>query len=784
VHEAHCPAHGRSVPLLPILELFRGYFGIGELDTPQAAREKVAGRLLLLDRDFESYLPLVWDFLRVPDPERPVAELDAETRQQLLSEVMRQVARARSERSPVVLLIDDLHWIDTASDAFLAQLIESLRGTRTLLLMNFRPEYRADWMQQRDYLQLPLTPLGSDAIRDLVTQLLGADESVAKLPAAIEARTAGNPFFTEEVVQTLIESGQLQGERGSFRLVRPVENLEIPESVHSVLAARIDRLPELDKHVLQTASVVGKNFPRPLLGQIANLPDAELDTALRRLCEAEFLYERSLYPIAEYAFKHPLTHEVAYGSPLAETRRGVHRALASALEQEELPNASLLAHHWDEADAPEPAVRWHKIAAEETGFSDPEATKRHWQRVSELLTRLPESAQNLIARSNVLAEILWVEMRLNPQRERAHSLYTQSIAAAEHAGDLASLARARFAYSNFLLYSGQTGSLELARRAVDEADRSGDRAVRICTRWALAINAFFTGRAEEAFQAASEGIELSQGDLFLGREIVGYSPYLFLKGVRAGANALLGRFDAAQIDLADSLSEQGAAHRTLRAVVEPFGAVIHSLSGDRRAALAHANASLEAFSATAGTAAGEVWVHYSLGLAHIDDGQPQRAIELLEHSMRVAREADSFLQAIPQALILCARAHLALANPEAAEGALEEALAIAEALSDPLALALGRLTCAELELTRAQPDLLAAEREVTAAAKLMTANQLIGHFPRTHLHRAAICRAARDEAGWRSELETAGSLYREIGATHHIEGIEARLADYAGASGV
>jgi class 3 adenylate cyclase len=277
VHQAHCPAHGKTVAYLPVLELLRGYFGLADGDSPRAAREKIAGRLLLLDRAFDAALPLIWDFLRVPDAERPVEELDPTVRQQQLHDFFRRLVRARSEREPAVLFFDDLHWIDSASDVLLAQLVDAARGTRTLWLVNFRPEYRAEWMQRSDYQQLPLTPLGSEAIRALLGQLLGSDP-------------------------------------------RPAAEIGVPATVQSVLAARIDRLPEREKQVLQTASVIGQRFSGPILGRVVEVSDGELSAALHTLTNAEFLYTEALYPEVEYSFKHPLAQEVAYRSQLAERR--------------------------------------------------------------------------------------------------------------------------------------------------------------------------------------------------------------------------------------------------------------------------------------------------------------------------------------------------------------------------------------------------------------------------------------------------------------------------------
>jgi class 3 adenylate cyclase len=211
VYDAHCVAHGRMIPFLPVLELLRGYFGITDQDGDEPARRKVAGTLLLLDPALTDALPLLLDFLGVPDPERPVPRMDPEARQRQLFELTRRLVHARSRREPAVLLIDDLHWIDGASEGFVETAVEALAGTRTLFLVNFRPEYHASWTQKSYYQQLPLLPLGPEAIAELLASLLGTDPSLAGLVELIRERTGGNPFFIEEIVQSLMEAGTLQG---------------------------------------------------------------------------------------------------------------------------------------------------------------------------------------------------------------------------------------------------------------------------------------------------------------------------------------------------------------------------------------------------------------------------------------------------------------------------------------------------------------------------------------------------------------------------------------------
>jgi adenylate cyclase len=292
------------------------------------------------------------------------------------------------------MLFEYCHWMDPASKAFLTEWVEAIGASGRLLVVNFRPEYRAAWMQKSYYRQIALTPLGPEAIRELLSDLLGNDESTAGLGDTIHARSGGNPFFAEEIVQTLIESGSLQGSRGSYRLTTPAARLDVPPSVRGLLGARIDRLDERDKQVLQ--------FSEPILRQVLAAtagnapPDTQLAEALATLRTREFVHETALYPVAEYSFKHPLTQEVALGSQLQERRRQIHAAVAEAIAATHADrldeHAALLAHHCTQAGGTLAAAQWHARAATFLARSDVTESARHWQQAREVLHGRAQSA--------------------------------------------------------------------------------------------------------------------------------------------------------------------------------------------------------------------------------------------------------------------------------------------------------------------------------------------------------------------------------------------------------
>jgi tetratricopeptide (TPR) repeat protein len=238
-----------------------------------------------------------------------------------------------SQVQPLLLVFEDLHWIDTETQALLETLVESLPTARLLLLVNYRPEYQHGWGSKTYYTQLRLDPLPPASAADVLRALVGDDPSLAPLTPLLIARTEGNPFFLEESVRTLVETGGLVGEPGAYRLAQPLQSIQVPATVQAVLAARIDRLPPEEKWLLQTAAAIGTDVPFLLLQAIAELPVATLHSSLAHMQAAEFLYETSLFPERVYTFKHALTHEVAYGSLLQERRRLLHARIVEALEQ-------------------------------------------------------------------------------------------------------------------------------------------------------------------------------------------------------------------------------------------------------------------------------------------------------------------------------------------------------------------------------------------------------------------------------------------------------------------
>jgi class 3 adenylate cyclase/tetratricopeptide (TPR) repeat protein len=333
VLESASVSYGKATPYFPVLNLLRRYCHLEDGDDARTVRAKVTGQVLTLDSALQEAIPALLSLLDVIPENDPFLQLDPPQRRQRTLNALKQVLLRESQVQPLVLVFEDLHWIDTETQALLDSLIESLPSARVLLLVNYRPEYQHGWGSKTYYTQLRLDPLPPASASILLQALLGDDPSLAPLTQFLIARTQGNPFFLEESARTLVEMQVLVGERGAYRLVQALPGIQVPATVQAVLAARIDRLPPEEKQLLQTAAVIGTEVSMPLLEAIVELPEEILHRGLAHLQAAEFLYETHLFPECIYTFKHALTHEVAYGSLLQERRQVLHARVVAGLER-------------------------------------------------------------------------------------------------------------------------------------------------------------------------------------------------------------------------------------------------------------------------------------------------------------------------------------------------------------------------------------------------------------------------------------------------------------------
>jgi class 3 adenylate cyclase/tetratricopeptide (TPR) repeat protein len=528
VLESSAVSYGKAIPYFPVLDLLKAYFRIEERDDSRTIREKVAGKLMTLDAAFQPAIPIFFSLLDVPGDDPAWARLDAAERGRQTREAIKRLLLRESQVQPVLLIVEDLHWIDPDTQALLNALVEGLPAARVSLLVNYRPEYRHEWSNKTYYGQLRLDPLPPERADVLLHALVGGDRALDPLCALLIQRTQGNPFFLEESILALVETGVLAGARGAYRLARPVETLQMPATVQAMLAARIDRLAQEDKHLLQTAAVVGMDVPAVLLEAVSDLPDQTLRGGLARLQGAELLYETRLFPDVAYTFKHALTHEVAYGSLLSPRRRALHERVLEAIERlypdRLTEQADRLAHHAFRGEVWGKALRYLRQAGVEASQWSLDAV--------DAVTGGAESA----------GKLWWTG-----QHERA---------------------------------------LKVSQRDLAVAADFGNYTMRVASSFRLGQAHHSLGSFPPATDVFRRTTTLVQGDL--SREFFGMAglPSVFARSWLAWSLAEQGAFDEALGHAKDALEIAEAADHAFTLIVAAWGVgVVHLLRGDAELAV-------------------------------------------------------------------------------------------------------------------------------------------------------------------------------------------------------
>ena len=424
VLEAFSVSHGKASSYLPVIDLLHSYFKIASQDDQRTRREKIAGRIAILDRALEDTIPYLYGLLGIAEDPDPLAQMDAHIRKRGTLDAIKRILLRESLNQPLMVIFEDLHWIDDETQALLNILADSIATAKILLLVNYRPEYSHQWGSKTYYTQLRLDPLGRESADEMLSALLtspapatqsqgasrersGGDIDVAERVRAhdIEAlkrliieRTEGNPFFMEETVEVLVDDGALVRDGATLRLTKPLADLKIPPTVRAILAARIDRLSPADKDLLQTLAVIGKEFPLSLVRAVVAASADELARMLDDLQLSEFIYEQPAFGDIEYTFKHALTQEVAYNSILIERRKTLHERIGAAIE--ELFKNSLedhlseLADHYARSSNIEKAVECQARAAKrELSQSAYQGALLRLENAIELFAKLPDSPE-------------------------------------------------------------------------------------------------------------------------------------------------------------------------------------------------------------------------------------------------------------------------------------------------------------------------------------------------------------------------------------------------------
>jgi predicted ATPase len=598
VLEARAAAYGRATPFFPLADALRRYFGIDGRDDGASVRARITSTLRSLDRGLEDAVPAVAWLLDALDPGDGFLGLDPARRRQLAVEGVKRVVLQESRVQPVLLVFEDLHWIDPETQSVLDGLVDGLPAARVLLAVNYRPEYGHQWGGRSYYRQLRVDSLPPESAAELLGTLLGSDPSVGPVKPLLIERTEGNPLFLEESVRALVETDALVGDAGAYRLAKAPQAVQVPASVQAILAARIDRLPPGLKRLLHAAAVVGKDVPVSLLEAVGEMRGDELRQALHELQAAEFLYEVRVFPDPEYTFKHALTHEVAYGGVLQERRRALHVAIVEAIERlyagRLAEQVERLADHAVRGRALDKAVRYlHQAGTRAVARSAVREAIRFFEQGLAILQERPETPETL-------AQALAIHMELGPAlmavrgagAAEVEAAYLRARDLAEQVGDASRRFPALWGLWFFNYNRGRyAAALAAGRELLAAAEAEGDSGMLLEAHHALWPTLLAGGQARAALPHMARGLALYQRERHASQAALygGHDAGACCRYQLALAQMLLGETDRALATLADALQLAAELDHPLTMTITLwFACCIHYQRGDDKAVATHA----------------------------------------------------------------------------------------------------------------------------------------------------------------------------------------------------
>lgn len=674
VHRATGVPYAAAVPFHPVQTLTRRRLCLPDDGNPAELKRLAAGALLLFDAQSVGLLPRLLEFLGSGDAASGNAGAGATAdRRQLFELLARLLPRADA---PQVLLVEDLHFADAGSEAFLRMLTAQVAGSSTLLLLNFRPDYAAPWLDGQAHQRIGIGALDGAQIEALATDLLGPHPSVAALPGELSRRAGGNPFYVEEAVQALGETGHLQGAHGAYAMAQPVRQWPIPDTVHALVAARVDRLGEADKTLLQSAAIIGLEFPQQVLARLAGLPAAQCADGLKTLHGRGFVQPRS-DAIGVYAFSHPLSQDVVYRAQLETQRSAAHRRLAELLEEEHPlsappdDDAAAIAHHWRRAGEWQRAAEWNLRAASWSAAHGANASLAQFRLAQKNLQQAPRNAATDRLRIQSLAGLVRMAQFTEIATEETETAYAEARALAEANRDTAALAELLISYSAEQLHRGDAReAVRLVGEAVRLAVDSGARELINRFRLQLLVVHSTAGYPREG----AELVSAAGGDGWL-TEALGPDNFMS-RAFHALMLGWLGRLDQAHAQLRAALAyaeQEGRASSWMHTNWIDLAA----FSGDPGGVLHQGQLALRR-AETWGSSYFRAIALRGLGLAHVQLGDGAAAVSVLEPALPLVARGANAHQFQAQTLATLAKAYVLLGANERAHATASEAIASAQ----------------------------------------------------------------------------------------------------------
>jgi class 3 adenylate cyclase/tetratricopeptide (TPR) repeat protein len=678
--ESHALPYSHATPYQPVLELLRSFFQTP--DTAAIARVRIARVLLALDPAFEADLHLVYEFLGVAHPDERLLPFDPKSRQVRLRNILRRIIRLAGVKTSVILF-EDLHWLDEASSDLVETLVESVEGTRILLVLTYRPSYVASWMKQHHFAELKLTDFDSESSLALVTDLVGNKPELTKICRRIADRSGGNPFFAEELINSLEESGELRGEPGNYELGPAASQQSLPPTVQAAIGARIDRIRAEDKDLLQIAAVIGTVFPVTAVQKMAQKSAREIEQSLDRLRDVELIQRQVGTGAEQFMFRHPLIQEVAYATQLKSRRIALHAAAATALAafyKDRLDEFSgLLAYHCEAAGQHLQAAQYGAKAARWVGKSDAAQALKHYKKVRALLEREPRSKTTDLYRIYANGQIVNFGWRQGMTADEARPFAEEARQWAIEIDDKMALMMVLVGYGRIIAASGAADEYVRLTREALSLISSDDNKGRVATLNALLSQAYsFAGLLNEALAANSEALKNAPYIEKRDKEQLGFNVEHWIMSLRGRILVSLGRFAEAEKWLLKLLQIPPAARNPILQYIPHSSYVEMAWSrGDAPLAMEHA---LRVSEIADHSAIPYLQVHAfaSLGLAQSVAGDNAGAVQSLTSAIDFARDANTGRENEPAVLAHLAGVYFQMGEREKALATASEALQLAQ----------------------------------------------------------------------------------------------------------
>jgi tetratricopeptide (TPR) repeat protein len=510
--EGRCLHYGGAMIYLPILDILKSYFEIKEGEQEIVIKKNMKEKVLQLHEKLQNALPAFEDLLSFKIEDEAYLKLEPQQKRERTFEALRDLFVRASRQKPLVLAVDDLHWIDKTSQEFLNYLIGWLANARILLILLYRPEYTHLWGSKSYYTKIGVDQLSTPTSVELVQSILEGADVVAELRELIVNRTGGNPLFMEEFTHSLLESGTIQKKDHQYVLSRKASEIDIPDTIQGIIAARIDRLEDNLKRTMQVASVIGRDFAFRILQTITGMKE-ELKSHLINLQGLEFIYEKQLFPELEYIFKHILTQEVAYNSLLAKRRKEIHENIGAAIETiyaERLEEFyEMLAYHYSKAERYEKAAYYLKLSGiKAVGKHSPWEAFQFYKNAIKEIKQLPESEDNKRAQIEV-SLLMYFPMMFLGQPEGAVEIFQEGGRLSKEIGDDRSLVAF---YGKLAFHYHQMGDplqgIEYGEKAFQTAEKMKDIELMAATAWDLYNVYHNMGEATKVIELCSKTIDL------------------------------------------------------------------------------------------------------------------------------------------------------------------------------------------------------------------------------------------------------------------------------------